>query len=252
MLAFGMKKAPDKLPLVKPLKKLAEDHSAFIEDLAGWRDRMRAANFGEKSGGECRDDMLCYYKLAMQAAELFRGGGSLPISFRWQDSFDKDVVCAGSDFGYEAACALFNVAAATSFMATSEDRGSEEGMKKACTYFQEAAGILDAVKELVKRGAWPDLTPDMSINLLDALQFLMLAQAQKCFYEKATRAGMKDGIVAKIAAECAACNPLYPRLRAHVPRLRRHAMCPGCDVMPCAQAATSCPQVRWPQGYPRH
>ena len=30
----------------------------------------------------------------------------------------------------------------------------------------------------------------------------MLAQAQKCFYEKATRAGMKDSIVAKIAAEC--------------------------------------------------
>jgi hypothetical protein len=202
MLAFGMKKAPDKLPLVKPLTKLAEDQSAFIEDLAGWRDRMRAANFGDKSGGECRDDMLCYYKLATQADGLFRGG-SLPISFRWQDSFDKDVICAGSDFGYEAACALFNVAAATSFMATSEDRGSEEGMKKACTYFQEAAGILDAVKELVMRGAWPDLTPDLSVNLLDALQFLMLAQAQKCFYEKATRAGMKDGIVAKITAECA-------------------------------------------------
>ena len=208
MLAFGMKKAPDKLSLKKligewlPLKQLAEDQSAFIEDLAGWRDRMRAANFGDKSGGECRDDMLCYYKLATQAADLFRGH-SLPISFRWQDSFDKDVICAGSDFGYEAACALFNVAAATSFMATSEDRGSEEGMKKACTYFQEAAGILNAVKDLVNRGAWPDVTPDLSINLLDALQFLMLAQAQKCFYEKATRAGMKDAIVVKITAECA-------------------------------------------------
>ena len=231
MLAFGMKVAPDKIPLVKPLKKLAEDQSAFIEDLAGWRDRMRMANFADKSGAECRDDMLSYYKLAMQADELFKGTG-LAISFRWRDSFDKDVICSGTDFGYEAACALFNVAAATSFMATAEDRGSEEGMWKACTYFQEAAGLLDAVKQLVKGGAWPNLSPDLSINLLDALHFLMLAQAQKCFYEKATRAGMKDSIVAKIAAECAACNPLYPRLR-------RHAMCPGCDVMPSGALAST-------------
>ena len=201
MLAFGMKKAPDKLPFEKQLKKLAEGYHAFIDDLAGWRERMRSANFADKSGAECRDEMLSYYKLAMQAAELFRGE-SVPISFRWADSFDKDVICAGADFSYDAAGALFNVAAATSYMATSEDRNSEEGMRKACAYFQEAAGILEALKELVKVGAWPELTPDLSINLLDALQLLMLAQAQKCFYEKASRAGMKDAIVAKITAEC--------------------------------------------------
>ena len=178
MLAFGMKKAPDKLPFEKQLKKLAEGYHAFIDDLAGWRERMRSANFADKSGAECRDEMLSYYKLAMQAAELFRGE-SVPISFRWADSFDKDVICAGADFSYDAAGALFNVAAATSYMATSEDRNSEEGMRKACAYFQEAAGILEALKELVKVGAWPELTPDLSINLLDALQLLMLAQAQK-------------------------------------------------------------------------
>ena len=32
----------------------------------------------------------------------------------------------------------------------------------------------------------------------------MLAQAQKCFYEKAERGGMKAGVLMKIAAECAA------------------------------------------------
>jgi hypothetical protein len=45
MLAFGMKKAPDKLAIDKPLKKLAEGYHAFIDDLSGWRERMRAANF---------------------------------------------------------------------------------------------------------------------------------------------------------------------------------------------------------------
>ena len=77
MLAFGMKKAPDKLPFEKQLKKLAEGYHAFIDDLAGWRERMRSANFADKSGAECRDEMLSYYKLAMQAAELFRKPGFL-------------------------------------------------------------------------------------------------------------------------------------------------------------------------------
>jgi hypothetical protein len=31
---------------------------------------MRAANFSDKSGAECRDEMLSYYKLAMQAADV--------------------------------------------------------------------------------------------------------------------------------------------------------------------------------------
>eukprot|EP00908_Phaeocystis_cordata_P007968 Transcript_18639.p1 GENE.Transcript_18639~~Transcript_18639.p1 ORF type:complete len:473 (-),score=252.37 Transcript_18639:68-1390(-) len=203
MLAFGMKSACDKLPLTKPLKKHAEDFPAFIEDLDGWRERMRQANFTDTSGEECRDDMLHYYKLAMQASDIFRGQLAGTISFRWRDSFDRDEICTAGDFRFEAACALYNVAAATSFMATKQDRGSDEGMKKACQYFQEAAGILDAVKDIVKLGAWGDMTPDLTITCLDALQFLMLAQAQKCFYEKATRSGMKDGIVAKIAAECA-------------------------------------------------
>lgn len=202
MLAFGMKAAADRLPLTKPLKKIEEGRSAFVEDLDAWRERMRTCNFQDKSGLECRDDMLHYYKLAMQAAEIFHGTG-LNISFRWRDSFDRDQVAAGVDFSYEAVCALYNVAAATSFMATSEDRGTEEGIKKACATFQEAAGILDKVKELVKTGAFPDNTPDLSMTCLDALHFLMLAQAQKCFYEKAMRGGMKDAIVAKIAAECA-------------------------------------------------
>ena len=70
MLAFGMKSACDRIPLTKPLKKLAEEQSIFIEDLDGWRERMRSCNFADKSGAKCRDDMLHYYKLAMQAAEL--------------------------------------------------------------------------------------------------------------------------------------------------------------------------------------
>jgi len=202
MLAFGMKSAADKLPLVKPLKKVEEGRSAFIEDLDAWRERMRTCNFQDKAGIECRDDMLQYYKKAMQAHEIFEGTG-LNISFRWRDSFDRDQVAAGVDFSFEAVCALYNVAAATSFMATSEDRSTDEGIKKACATFQEAAGILDKVKELVKAGAFPENTPDLSVTCLDALHFLLLAQAQKCFYEKAMRGGMKDAIVAKIAAECA-------------------------------------------------
>ena len=40
-------------------------------------------------------------------------------------------------------------------------------------------GTAELTHELIltQVGAWPELTPDLSINLLDALQLLMLAQA---------------------------------------------------------------------------
>lgn len=47
-------------------------------------------------------------------------------------------------------------------------------------------------------------TVDMSGEYLDMIQTLMLAQAQKCFFEKAQREDMKPAVLGMLAAECAA------------------------------------------------
>jgi len=48
------------------------------------------------------------------------------------------------------------------------------------------------------------LTTDLSSDYIEMLHSLLLAQAQKCFYEKAERDGIKDKLLAMLAAECAA------------------------------------------------
>ena len=74
-------------------------------------------------------------------------------------------------------------------------------MKTACKYFCLAAGTLSHLKSRVipdMRATPPD---DMDITTLECLEQLMLAQAQECFWQKAVKDGMKDAIVAKLAAK---------------------------------------------------
>jgi hypothetical protein len=47
-------------------------------------------------------------------------------------------------------------------------------------------------------------SPDLSLDTLDTLRKLMLAQAMKCFYEKARDENKSASLMAKMAADCAA------------------------------------------------
>ena len=117
-----------------------------------------------------------------------------------------------SDLG-ERACLLFDAGAALSYSAArAQARGARDGgLKEAVNKFQQAALALSLAYDIVKPAIW-GLTPrwgpkeigvDMSLELLGALKELMLAQAQRAFYEKAALEGLKDAVVAKLAAAAA-------------------------------------------------
>lgn len=81
------------------------------------------------------------------------------------------------------------------------NRSTSEGMKSACNYFCQAAGVISHLKtEII-----PELRTlppeDMDTMTLESLQQLLLAQAQECFWAKAAKDGLKDGLVAKLAAK---------------------------------------------------
>jgi programmed cell death 6-interacting protein len=83
----------------------------------------------------------------------------------------------------------------------SSNRGTTEGLKAACNYFSLSAGVLKYLKtEIVPelRTAPPE---DMDDHTLESLQYLMLAQAQECFWQKAVIDGYKDASIAKLAAK---------------------------------------------------
>lgn len=148
-------------------------------------------------------DQLCCMESKLPIME-----DQIRISFTWQDAFDK-----GGIFGalkvslingaYEKCCILFNIGSLLSQIACSQNLSNDDGLKTAAKYFQQSSGIFSHLKDI----AFPQMntlpTPDLSVDCLATLSAIMLAQAQDCFYQKASADKMKDAIVAKVATQAA-------------------------------------------------
>ena len=211
MLAFKMKKPQQEMGLERLLQGKIDDAKwgasgrDLIAKLDGMRGRMKEASqsYSEKGAEECREVFGRYQALAYKANFVCEGVDLKPLPFKWADAFDTSEVSSISDWNFERACVIFNLAAAISYLATHCDRGTAEGLKTACQLYQQSAGALHEVHELVKAGAW-SATADLASDTIQALESLMLAQAQKCFFEKAEGDGMKHKVLAMLSAECAA------------------------------------------------
>lgn len=127
----------------------------------------------------------------------------LLVSFAGSHLIEKLTIVRHRNLQYERACVLFDLAAMYSLLAVNENRSAAEGLKKACAYFQNAAGCFQHLIDV----ALPEMRvappPDMTVDVITTLKNLMLAQAQECFWQKAAMDQLKDGIVAKLAAKVA-------------------------------------------------
>ena len=152
-------------------------------------------------------------KLARLQSRFDQRGLVLGLKFRWREAWKPRAKAEQGDLERERACLLFDAGAALSYSAArAQARGARDGgLKEAVNKFQQAALALSLAYDIVKPAIW-GLTPrwgpkeigvDMSLELLGALKELMLAQAQRAFYEKAALEGLKDAVVAKLAAAAA-------------------------------------------------
>ncbi|KIJ50961.1 hypothetical protein M422DRAFT_158756 [Sphaerobolus stellatus SS14] len=124
-----------------------------------------------------------------------------------------------SNLHYERANVLYNLATLYCNLAASEDRSHGDGIKRALANFQNAAGVLShlissaipALQESLSAGV--PLPADLSPQLLKALQCLMLAQAQECFWQRAAADNMKNVLVGKLAAKT---SSLYGEALEHM------------------------------------
>ena len=78
-----------------------------------------------------------------------------------------------------------------------------DGIKEASKMFQQAAWTFEHLRSLVSNLSPSDVSTDFTSESLGMLSNLMLAQAQYLFYKKALDAGMKAGVLAKIAMQVA-------------------------------------------------
>jgi len=86
-----------------------------------------------------------------------------------------------------------------------QDRQDINGLKKACTFFQQSAGVFEFIRQDLIEGkkVLGPTTTDLSREGLEMMQSLMLAQAQACFYEKAIHDKHKPAILSKLASQAA-------------------------------------------------
>lgn len=94
---------------------------------------------------------------------------------------------------------LFNLGAIYNQLGITAGVGSEEALKKAAQYFQQAAGVYQSIVD--KLPSWN--IPGSANVQLNSLSNLMLAQAQEVFLTKAIGTKMKAGTLAKLAMQTA-------------------------------------------------
>ncbi|RLN90666.1 hypothetical protein BBJ28_00012973 [Nothophytophthora sp. Chile5] len=155
-----------------------------------------------------RHVLLRYYAQLEKMAQRFPCDGSLPagesarvplqLQFTWNDSFCPRKKSTQTGVSFERAAVMFNCGALESQLGVQTDRSTADGLKTACRHFMRAAGAFAEVKDSLVERTLGARTPDMSAEGLGLLTFLMLAQAQACFYEKAIKDQMKDAIKAKL------------------------------------------------------
>nr|XP_002123877.1 programmed cell death 6-interacting protein-like [Ciona intestinalis] len=141
----------------------------------------------------------------------FREANGVIVNFTWKDSLQKGKFLSSTpklsiaDGDFERLCILYNIAALMSQVGSEANLQTDDGLKSAAKYFQEAAGILTFIKERVMSVVGNNsITSDLAPEVLNLYRCVLLGQAQECFYDKAcTDASLnrKPEVLAKVAMQ---------------------------------------------------
>ncbi|KAJ3362430.1 Rhophilin, Rho GTPase binding protein [Allomyces javanicus] len=193
---------------------LAQRYPELLPVEGTWRamDQLRVHAGAPERSDAGLAKLLEYYSVLLLLESCFPSGTSdeLAVAFTWSEAFsgtDKSPKkIATSCIHCEKAAVLFNLAAVHAQLAAKQSVRTTDGIKAAALHFQTAAGILDYIRvELVPRfSPKVEKTADMSSDTLQALTELMLAQANECYWEKASTDGTSDTVISQIATQTAA------------------------------------------------
>ncbi|CAD1468990.1 unnamed protein product [Heterotrigona itama] len=212
LIAIPLKK-PSDVDVIKPLTNVikstysnASNQKDYTEAIADFSKLRNNALWRAFEKYESSLEVIYSYYDQLCALESKIPAHELQIPFKWKDAFDRTIFGGKlsltiSTLAYEKVCVLFNIAALQSSVAAAQSLDSDEGLKLAAKLFQQSAGTFNYLKTNVMMAIQQEPTPDISPETLGALSALMLAQAQEIFVHKAIHDAMKDGIIAKLAAQ---------------------------------------------------
>ncbi|KAJ5934716.1 hypothetical protein N7466_004263 [Penicillium verhagenii] len=146
-------------------------------------------------------------RLVTYAAQLKWLGGKFPVDvgvdFVWYPAFGFNTSrpVSQNNLRFELANVLFNLAALYSQLAYAGNRTTSDGLKQACNYSCQAAGVLSHLRNDILPDLRTSPPEDMDEMTLKSLEQLLLAQGQECFWQKAVKDGLKDISIARLAAQ---------------------------------------------------
>lgn len=126
----------------------------------------------------------------------------LPIKLLWFNAFDATDHCVVSDINIDHISSLFNLAVCEATLASvayRQRRTDPEAMKRTARHFQMAAGYFRAASQLPTPGGMRNVTCDLYPLSLNALEMVMLGNAQKVLYEITLEGGTAPAILARFA-----------------------------------------------------
>lgn len=108
------------------------------------------------------------------------------MPFPWASGFSAAQQPTAYSLDVERACVLFTIAAYYADAGHVEPRADSDSLRRATSSFQTAAGCLWHIEQslgsaLAAQNSPPELRPPA----LSTLRYLMLAQAQECYWQKA-------------------------------------------------------------------
>ncbi|KAI0331883.1 BRO1-domain-containing protein [Cubamyces sp. BRFM 1775] len=220
---------PFKRTYIIPIRQAVRDYilahyrdthpDAYRWDIGHW-EKLRAE---ATSGGvhiERVHALISYH--AQLVFVLTKLPADIGLEIPYAPAFDSSALPFSlNNLIYERACVLFNLAALYSQLGGAEDRSKPEGLKQAIKFYQagsSAAGTLgylhdSVLPQLQTSLGQEDPPPELTGLFIKSLEFLMLAQAQECVWQRAVMDNYKNGLIAKLAAKVAS---FYESAHEHV------------------------------------
>lgn len=189
------------------IRNHTEDHpDAYIRDIDQWKALRDIGTGGVLHADRINFALAYHAQLVFILAKL---PSDINLEFSYAHAFASNpssLPVTLRSIAFERASVLFNIAALYSQLAASEDRSSQDGLKRASACYQNAAGVLAFLSE----SALPKLSPfvdsenapsDLTEDFVKSLEWLMLAQAQECVWQRAVADHYKNSLIAKLAAK---------------------------------------------------
>lgn len=144
-----------------------------------------------------------YYRAVTYILDDLKIDFQLPVPLLWVNGFDASADASVSHLSFDRVSVLFNLAVNESALALSayrQRRTKSDALPAVAKHFQLAAGYFASVRAHPPPGGIRNVTSDLLPPAINALELVMLANAQQAFYLHCRATNVSNALLSRLAA----------------------------------------------------